>query len=250
MRVKVVLVTEDDGVQRENRLTCTVHRPDLVFETRRGNDRPKVTVGIYYYPYPFRNCHPIDPGDKGIRVSSSSADANCVRLGRNTSISNIDIIIAGGEISTGVSAQCDIERASGIARECVVTGGRVAAAVCVARERKNTGGRVEGPCIVKERLKTGGRVAVALFVVSERTSTVGRIAVALCVASECTNTGGSVVEPGCIEVERTPARGRVVVAARVASERICTTRRVAVGGRVEHESIKTDCRVFSAAGVV
>ena len=82
---------------------------------RRGDGRAEVTLGIYDYSYTSCNRYPIDPGDKGVRVLFSSADANGSGLARNTAIAYIDIVTASGEISTGFSAQCDVERTSAIA---------------------------------------------------------------------------------------------------------------------------------------
>ena len=47
-----VLVAEGDRLEREDRFARLVHRLDRFLESRRGNDRAEVTVGIYDYGYP------------------------------------------------------------------------------------------------------------------------------------------------------------------------------------------------------
>ncbi len=238
--VKLLLVAEGDWFERENRFARFVNRLDRLFETLRGNDRPEVTLGIYDYPYASCNRYPIDPGDKDVRVPFSSADADCVGLARNASVGNIDIVTASGEISTGFSAQCDVERTSGIARECIVTDGRVVVAACVARERKNTGGRVAvARSIACERIKTVGRVVVASGVARERIKTRGRVVVASGVASERSKTRGRVVVASYVVTEHKSAVGRVVATRAISYERIKTGSRVAVTRGVATQSIKT-----------
>src|SRR5205823_9679872 len=94
--VKLMLVAERYRFERQDRFARFVHRLDPVLETLRGNDRAELTVGIDYYPYTPCNRYPIDPGDKGVRVRFSSADANGIGLARNTAIAYINIMIAGG----------------------------------------------------------------------------------------------------------------------------------------------------------
>ena len=52
--VKLVLVAEGDRFEREDRFARLVHRLDRVLETRRGDDRAELTVGIDDYAYASR----------------------------------------------------------------------------------------------------------------------------------------------------------------------------------------------------
>jgi hypothetical protein len=75
------------------------------------------------------------------------ADADCAGLANNTPVSYIDVVIAGGEILAGATAQCDISLAGGVAPERIKTPGRVVAAGRVASERTKTVG-----CVCHRRL--------------------------------------------------------------------------------------------------
>ena len=45
------------------------------------------------------------------------ADANGVGLASNTTIADVDIVIARGEIVAGCNAQCDVVAAGGVVQE-------------------------------------------------------------------------------------------------------------------------------------
>src|SRR6266550_2780785 len=144
-----------------------------------------MTVGVYDNCYTCWNRCPIDPGDKGICVLFSCANTNCVGLARNASVGNIDIVAASGQISTGFSAQCDVEGTSGIARKCIVTEGCVVVASCIEIERKTAGGRVAvAVCVEKKRLNAAGCVAVTGCVAKERKITVRYVVVTGCTGCE------------------------------------------------------------------
>jgi SpoVK/Ycf46/Vps4 family AAA+-type ATPase len=64
-------------------------------------------------------------------VSLCRTDPDSPGLASLTSVADIDIVIAGGEIPTGVKAQCDVAAAGPVAEERVNTGGRVAPAGCI-----------------------------------------------------------------------------------------------------------------------
>ena len=66
-------------------------------------------------PTPLGNRCPANAGDKGFRLSSGCADADGSGLARDTTVANIDIVTARGEIDTGMKAQCDV-----VAAGCVV----------------------------------------------------------------------------------------------------------------------------------
>ena len=107
------------------------------------------------------------------------ADADGVGLARNTSVADIDIVIARGEIATGLKAQGDVVAAGGVANERMLTDGRVVVAGGVVNERIEH----RWPCCVpvvllKSACTTGGRVALPVVLFVERTHTVGRVVAA------------------------------------------------------------------------
>ena len=66
--VKFVLVAEGHRFERKDRFARFVHWLDRFLETRRGNDRAELTVGINDYSYPAGNDHATNAGDVGVVV--------------------------------------------------------------------------------------------------------------------------------------------------------------------------------------
>ena len=120
-------------------------------------------------------CHATDAGDKSAVVRALSADADFVGLARHSSVADIDIVTARGEIRYRLKAQGDVATA-GCAIERLNPSGRVGAAGLVDIERLITVGRVaEAGCIVEQCLRTHCRVEKGSCVVKERVSAVGRV---------------------------------------------------------------------------
>jgi hypothetical protein len=70
-------------------------------------------------------------------VKSWNADVNALGLLNKTRVADVDIVIARGEISSGLKAQCEVG-AAGVVQERTSTDGRVFFAGGVARERATT----------------------------------------------------------------------------------------------------------------
>src|SRR5438132_1982531 len=104
---------EGDRLEPENGFARLVHRLDPVLETRRGGCRAKLTGGVYLNGC-ARNCCPIDARNKGFRLCSARADANRIGFAGNSSVANIDIVIAGGEILTRETAHGDVAASGGV----------------------------------------------------------------------------------------------------------------------------------------
>src|SRR6266404_529400 len=119
-----------------------------------------MTCGIDNYSYAFYHGCVIDAGHKCIGLSS--ADADGVRLSRNTIVADVDVVTARSKVEAGPIAQRDVRAAGGVAIERIQTARRVGSAGGVAIER----------------LKTIGRVVVRADVVIERVDAVGRVVVA------------------------------------------------------------------------
>ena len=147
-----MLVAEGHRFEREDRFARFVHRFDSVLETRRGDDRAEVAVGVDNYPDPPCHRYPINAGDIGVFVSSFCADADLGQVARETAVADIDIVTASGESATGARAQPDVVATGFITKEGIKTAGRVVTAACVA----------------KECLQAIGRVVVAVDVAVER----------------------------------------------------------------------------------
>src|SRR5215217_2318403 len=124
-----------------DRLTRFIHWLYLVFETSRRSSDAEPSTRAYYHGAAIHR-HARDGGDKGGNVSSAGADPNPGRLASNTSVADIDIVTASGEIKAGVNTQCNVAAAGRVVEERIDTGSRVAAAGGVAKECPKTVGRV------------------------------------------------------------------------------------------------------------
>jgi hypothetical protein len=94
-----------------DRFAGFLHRFDRFLETRRGDCRAEFSVGIDVNCNAATGGFPTNAGDKGGRVSFFRANADGGGFGLNTFVANIDIVIACGEIQTGLNAQGDIAAA-------------------------------------------------------------------------------------------------------------------------------------------
>ena len=127
-----MLVAEGHRFQRENRFARFVHRLDLVLETRRGYGRAEMTVGVYNNCYTCWNGRATNAGDKGVLMGSVSCRCGWFWSHLATPIvADVDIVIARGEITTGVEAQSDVDAAGCVLQERRMTNGRVIVAGCV-----------------------------------------------------------------------------------------------------------------------
>src|ERR1019366_9179917 len=138
-----MLVAEGPWLEQKDCFARFVHRLDLVLETLRGDYRAELAGGgIYHYCGPCNDC-PIDAGDKSGRMglhrevilighSLREADADGVRLGSNTEVADVDVVVACGEILTGVLAQCDVGVACCTVNERSITIGCVRRRLCYA----------------------------------------------------------------------------------------------------------------------
>src|SRR4030095_6794048 len=112
----------------------------------RGDDRAELAVGSNDYSYAVGHSDPRNPRDKGGGVHSDCADADASGLaGITARVADIDIVIARGQATASVKAQCNVFAAGCHVAEGLITRGRVADAGCVEVERGKTGGRVGTP---------------------------------------------------------------------------------------------------------
>jgi hypothetical protein len=115
------------------------------------------------------------PDDKRGGLRGWVANADGVGLASNTSVADIDIVIARRKIPPGSTAQGNVVVA-GVAKERFRTVGRIVAAGGVFKERTSSVSRiVDARCVFYERKSTRGRVVDAGCVAKERIKTVGRI---------------------------------------------------------------------------
>src|SRR5207237_7887787 len=86
---------------------------------------------------------------------------------------DIDIVMANGQIQTGVNPQCGV-LPSGVVSERGGTDGRAVAIASIASQCTRTNSRIGNACrVAEERLRASGRVVVAGGAVKERSITVG-----------------------------------------------------------------------------
>src|SRR5438552_12799051 len=114
---------EGHRFQRQDCFAGFVHRFDRFLETRRGCGGAEVTTVIYEDRYAGRHRHAENAGDKSVLVSWSGADANPGEITCNTSVADIDIVTARGDIEGGVKTQCNVRAAGGVAIGRVRTDG-------------------------------------------------------------------------------------------------------------------------------
>ena len=93
-----------------------------------------------------------NPRDERICLRAARADADGVRLASDAGVADIDIIIARGEIYTGLIPQSDVVAAGGVEIERGVTAARVFVASGVGIERRITAGRIlAAACVEVQR---------------------------------------------------------------------------------------------------
>src|SRR5713101_6206740 len=137
-----MLVPKGHWFECENRFARLLHRFNCFLETRRRCRRAEVAAGIYDNRYTCWNGCTTDAGDMRGRLSSSLADADCIGFATDTFTANVDIVAAGGEVITGLKAQCDVVVAGRVAKERLKTVRSVEEAACAVKERLRSGGRV------------------------------------------------------------------------------------------------------------
>ena len=103
-RVKLFLVAESHRFQRKDGFARLVHRLDCLFVANRRGPDTKLTIGVYPNRRPPGDRHPSNTGHEGRGLGSARADADGIRLGTSTLVSNLDIIVACSEILPGTTA--------------------------------------------------------------------------------------------------------------------------------------------------
>ena len=109
-----MLVAKGNRLQRQNRFARLVHRFDLFLETLGRNNRAEMSIGIDNYSNASGDSDSANAGNKGVAVCSSCADADAAGFAGYARVTDIDIVIAGGEITAGRKAEGDVEVSSGI----------------------------------------------------------------------------------------------------------------------------------------
>jgi len=98
--VKVVLVTKSHRPQSQDRFACVVHWLDLVLKALRGGSDAEPAIWAYNHLAPSDR-HVCDASDKGGRLNPLGIDAYSAELPSSTSVADINIVTASGEIDTG-----------------------------------------------------------------------------------------------------------------------------------------------------
>src|SRR5439155_1508058 len=133
-RIHVRFVLEGHRVECQQYVACVAHRLNVLLETLGGRCHAKLTVAIYNNGR-ARNRRPANASDECRSLRSLLTDANSVGFSNNTSVENIDVVIARGEIFTSVIAQCDVVVAGCVANERSKTIGSVAFAGGIMTKR-------------------------------------------------------------------------------------------------------------------
>ena len=116
-------------LQGQYRFTCLVHWFNGFLEPLRRNDCAEVTTCIDDYANTSSNGNAVNSGDESVSLSSYPAHANCVGLTNDTSVVDVDIIVAGREKRSSEISQGDIIAPFRVSTQGVETERGVAAAV-------------------------------------------------------------------------------------------------------------------------
>ncbi len=255
-RINLLLVTEPDRPEAEDRLAGLGHRPDLIFVAPRGGEGPDLVVGIDVNRPAIGNRR-VNIADPGGVVHASSAvhgEANTnIAVARDVlagTITDGRVGVAGGVVVERAHAIGRVLRTGGVSTECALAIGRVEDADGVAVERVHAIGRVgEADGVAVERALAIGRVGEADGVAVERAHAIGRVGEAGGVAVERVHAIGRVGDADGVVPERIKPRGRVVVARRIGQKRRIANGRVAVARAIAIERAIAHGRV-SLAGCV
>ena len=170
-----MFVTKRDRFERKDSFTCLVHRLDLILETLRGGcPDAKLTVRVDPNWCPCRHCS-IDPRDIGFRLGPLSANADHPVIADRTSIANINIVVALGNIDAGVTADGDVPLAGGIVYKRLRTHGCIVIAVVMLKRSETNSHAAVAGCSARLRLKTHRRVPGTGGTIKEGVSSLGSV---------------------------------------------------------------------------
>lgn len=101
-------VAKTHRLKRQNRFAGVIHRFDVLFEPARGAHRAQLADGVDHHRYGIihSGCNAANARDKGSCLPN--ADTNGGIVATLSGVADIDIVIAGRELSTSGSAQCDV----------------------------------------------------------------------------------------------------------------------------------------------
>jgi hypothetical protein len=100
-----------------------------------------MTTSVNYHRI-ASDCYSSNPCNVGRSLYSCCADTNGAGFVCNTTIADIDIGIACGEVGAGKHAHCNIPTAACVVTKRNRTVGCIVATGCVAKERRSTVGCV------------------------------------------------------------------------------------------------------------
>ena len=177
-RIKLFLVAEGDRFEREDCFARLAHWLDCFLEACRGSSDAEPAICAYHHLAAIHG-DARDARDKGGGLGSLRADADPVRLARDTGVADIDIVTARREINASSSAYGDVAAAGRVVEKRIEPAGRVAVTDGIAKEcPKTAGGILTADRVANKRRKTGGCVAIAARVTPERIQASGRVTVA------------------------------------------------------------------------
>ena len=122
-------------------LARLVHGLNPLLETLRGGFGAESTVLIHPNLH-TSDCCITNTGDKRFRLRALCADADRVRFVANTLVAYIDVVIASGEMRSGVSAQGSVAAAGRVAVKRRIAICCIIISSLITNERKFTTGRV------------------------------------------------------------------------------------------------------------
>src|SRR6184192_383734 len=183
-----------------------------------------MTTGIYDNCYSCWNSCPADAGNKGVCLFSALADADGLRLARNTVITNIDVVNTCREISTGSIAHCNVIAAGCVAQERIRAVSRIIAAIGKLIRRSKQG-------------LIAGRSVIAAALIADQ--------------GPVSNSGVVTTGAGTVIAtkERLVTESGIKTTRRVVTKRIVTGRRIANPLRVLKHTRISNRDIFGAGSI-
>src|SRR5439155_24426689 len=144
-------------------------------DTPRGNDRARRTLGIDQSSDAARHPARADAGYVSVGLRSTFAHTDGRRLPGHPEVADLDVVTAGGQLSTRLIAECNVPSTCRIVIKSEHAQGRIVVASGVLVKRDFAVRRVLGSAqIAVESLVTLGRIIAGASVVVQGIGAVGR----------------------------------------------------------------------------
>src|SRR5207244_7581756 len=110
--IKLLLVTESNGLEREDRFARLTHWLDRLFVTTGRHNRAEATISADDDRDSIGHSRSANAGNirRGVNLRRTNVDG--IALGRDTRVPEIDIVVTVRQVSTRLIAECGVRAAS------------------------------------------------------------------------------------------------------------------------------------------